>query len=266
MENIRQSMDLRGRRALLTGALGGLGQVMAHTLAELGADLVLVDRPDSNFKELESDLATWQVKVTSIPCDIEHDNERRELMRCIIDDGQGLSVLVNNAAFVGTSGLTGWAVPFEQQTLETWRRALEVNLTAVFDFCQGLAPVLKKSPGANIINIASIYGMLGPDWSLYDDTSMSNPAAYAGSKGGVIQLTRWLSTTLAPTVRVNAITPGGVWRNQPQAFVERYEARTPLRRMAEASDFAGPLAFLATDQARYVTGHNLVVDGGWSTW
>ncbi len=266
MSTVRHSMDLRGRRALLTGALGGLGQVMANTLAELGADLVLVDRPEGDFQALESALAPWQVHVQSVRCDLEQESERRALVRAIADDGKGLSILVNNAAFVGTSGLTGWAVSFEQQTLDTWRRALEVNLTAVFDFCQGLAPVLKQSPGANIINIASIYGMLGPDWRLYDDTSMSNPAAYAGSKGGVIQLTRWLSTTLAPAVRVNAITPGGVWRNQPEVFVERYEARTPLGRMASPEDFSGPLAFLATDQARYVTGHNLVVDGGWSAW
>lgn len=259
-------MDLRKRRALLTGALGGLGQVMAHTLAELGADLVLVDRPGGDFQSLESALAPWKVDVASTPCDLEQECERCELMRRIANDGRGLSILVNNAAFVGTSGLTGWAVPFEQQSLDTWRRALEVNLTAVFDFCQGLAPVLRQSPGANVINIASIYGMLGPDWRLYDETSMSNPAAYAGSKGGVIQLTRWLSTTLAPTVRVNSITPGGVWRNQPDVFVDRYEARTPLGRMATPEDFSGPLAFLATDQARYVTGHNLVVDGGWSAW
>ncbi len=259
-------MSLHGRRALITGALGGLGKVMAHTLAELGADLVLVDLPNSNFADLLDGLNTWKVNVTVAPCDLEHESERRDLMRSLANDGQGLSVLVNNAAFVGTSNLKGWGVPFEQQTLETWRRALEVNLTAVFDFCQGLAPVLKKSHGANIINIASIYGMLGPDWRLYDDTSMSNPAAYAGSKGGVIQLTRWLSTTLAPDIRVNSITPGGVWRNQPETFVGRYASRTPLGRMANSDDFAGPLAFLATDQARYVTGHNLIVDGGWSAW
>lgn len=266
MATISQLMDLHGRRGLITGALGGLGRVMSHTLAELGADLVLVDRPGADFSALLADLGRWQVKVMALPCDIEQETERHVLMDSIKADGQGLSILVNNAAFVGTSGLTGWAVPFEQQSVETWRRALEVNLTAIFDFCQGLAPVLKQSPGANIVNIASMYGMLGPDWRLYEDTNMSNPAAYAASKGGVIQLTRWLSTTLAPAVRVNAISPGGVWRNQPQSFVQRYESRTPLGRMANEEDFAGALAFLASDQARYVTGQNLAVDGGWSTW
>lgn len=266
MSTISQLMDLRGRRAMLTGALGGLGRVMAQTLAELGADLVLVDRPGSDFSGLLGELARWQVKAVPLGCDIEASEDRRTLIDTLKADGCELSVLVNNAAFVGTSGLSGWAVPFEQQSIETWRRALEVNLTAALDFCQGLAPVLRQSPGANIVNIASIYGMLGPDWSLYEGTAMSNPAAYAASKGGLIQLTRWLATTLAPTVRVNSISPGGVWRNQPASFVQSYEARTPLGRMATEEDFAGALAFLATDQARYVTGQNLAVDGGWSAW
>lgn len=266
MNTIKQLMNLNGRRALITGATGGLGRVMAMALAELGADLILVDRPGSNFYDLLEGLVQWPIRAADIACDIEQEADRHQLMDRIKADGQGLSILVNNAAFVGSSGLTGWAVPFEQQSLETWRRALEVNLTATFDFCQGLAPVLGQSPGANIINIASIYGMLGPDWQLYEDTTMSNPAAYAASKGGLIQLTRWLSTTLAPKVRVNAISPGGIWRNQPQAFVQRYESRTPLARMANEEDFIGAVAYLATDQARYVTGQNLAVDGGWSAW
>ncbi|MCG8995489.1 SDR family oxidoreductase [Laribacter hongkongensis] len=266
MQTISQLMDLRGRRAMLTGALGGIGRVMAHTLAELGADLVLVDHPNSDGTALLAELQRWQVSVTLQSCDIEDAGQRRQLMDAISVNRRGLSILVNNAAFVGTSGLQGWAVPFEQQSVETFRRALEVNLTAIFDFCQGLAPVLGQSPGANIVNVGSIYGMLGPDWNLYEGTAMSNPAAYAASKGGLIQFTRWLATTLSPAVRVNSISPGGVWRNQPQSFVDRYEARTPLGRMANEQDFAGALAFLATDQARYVTGQNLAVDGGWSAW
>lgn len=266
MASLKQLMDLRGRRAMITGALGGLGRVMSHTLAELGADLVLVDLPSGDFVALQADLAQWKVKIEPVSCDIEQEAERRALIDRIKADDRGLSILINNAAFVGTSGLTGWSVPFEQQSLDTWRRALEVNLTSIFDFCQGLAPVLRQSPGANIVNIASMYGMLGPDWRLYEDTDMSNPAAYGASKGGAIQLTRWLSTTLAPSVRVNSISPGGVWRNQPESFVQRYEARTPLGRMANEEDFAGAIAFLASDQARYVTGQNIAVDGGWSAW
>ena len=174
-----------------------------------------------------------------------------------------LNCLINNAAFVGTSDLSGWNVPFEQQTAETFTRALEVNLTAVFDLAKGFSAILKNSKGANIINIASIYGMYAPDWDLYEGTSMNNPAAYGSSKAGLIQLTRWLSTQLAPQVRVNSISPGGIFRNQEKEFVKRYEAKTPLGRMATEDDLKGAIAYLASDLSRYVTGQNLSVDGGW---
>jgi NAD(P)-dependent dehydrogenase (short-subunit alcohol dehydrogenase family) len=264
---IKELMNLKGRRALITGATGGLGKVMADTLAELGADLILIDRPGSDLDSLSEALsARWGLQVVQRICDLEHQNQRSELIWGLKNGGDGLNILINNAAFVGTSELSGWSVPFEQQTVETWRRALEVNLTAVFDLCQGLTPLLRDSEGASIINIASIYGLHGPDWSLYNDTGMSNPAAYSASKGGLIQFTRWLSTTVAPHIRVNSISPGGIFRNQPESFVQRYEARTPLGRMATEDDFCGALTYLASDLSKYVTGQNLSVDGGWGVW
>ena len=267
MTTIKDLIDLKGRRALVTGAAGGLGKAMADTLAELGADLVLVDRPGSDFDSLSENLIErWDAKVEQRFCDLEQQVQRTELMDWLKGSDLGLNILINNAAFVGTSELQGWGVPFEQQTVETWRRALEVNLTAVFDLCQGLTPTLKAATGASIINIASIYGVYGPDWGLYEGTGMSNPAAYGVSKGGLIQFTRWLATTIAPSVRVNAMSPGGVFRNQPESFVQRYEAKTPLARMATENDFRGVVAYLASDMSKYVTGQNLEVDGGWGVW
>ena len=270
MSRFRQLMSLQGRRALITGAAGGLGRIMSETLAELGADLVLVDRPGTVFDPLLQSLQvlteTTPAVFQTIHCDLEREDHRRDLIQTLGADGQGLSVLINNAAFVGSSDLQGWAVPFEEQTLETWRRALEVNLTAAFHLCQGLAYLLKSAPGGNIINVASIYGHYGPDWSLYEGTTMGNPAAYGASKGGLIQLTRWLATTLAPDVRVNGISPGGIYRNQPEVFVQRYNQRTPLGRMATEDDFRGVVGFLASDLSNYVTGQVLRVDGGWSVW
>ncbi len=267
MTTIRELSNLKGRRALITGATGGLGRVMADTLAELGADLVLVDRSGSELDSLNEALtARWGVQVAHRVSDLEQQAQRSELMGWIKADGRGLNILINNAAFVGTSDLQGWGVPFEQQTVETWRRAIEVNLTAVFDLCQGFTPLLKNAEGPSIINIASIYGLYGPDWQLYESTSMSNPAAYGASKGGLIQFTRWLSTTVAPDIRVNSISPGGIFRNQPESFVQRYEARTPLDRMATEDDFRGVTAYLASDMSKYVTGQNLSVDGGWGAW
>lgn len=267
MKTIAELINMKGRRALITGATGGIGRVIAQTLAELGADLILVDRPGSDYQSLGEEIQRISQAATLIvDCDLEDQADRARLIQLVLDNGAGLDVLVNNAAFVGTSGLEGWVTPFEQQSVETWRRALEVNLTAAFDLAKGLSPALRKSGHGSIINVASIYASLGPDYSLYEGTLMGNPAAYAASKGGLVQLTRWLATTLAPDVRVNAISPGGVFRNQPDAFVRRYEAKTPLGRMATEDDFKGTVAYLASDLSSYVTGQDLAVDGGWGVW
>jgi NAD(P)-dependent dehydrogenase (short-subunit alcohol dehydrogenase family) len=267
MTTIKKLIDLSGRRALITGASGGLGKMIASTLAELGADLILIDQEKIDLDNLKSILTKkWEVKVDCYVCDLEQEGQRKDLISFINQTVNNLNILINNAAFVGTSKLEGWSVPFEQQTIETWRRAFEVNLLSSFHLCQGLMSLLKNSKGANIINISSIYGFLGPDWNLYEGTNMSNPAAYSVSKGGVIQLTKWLAATVAPSVRVNCISPGGIFRNQSGLFINRYEAKTPLNRMATEEDFCGAIAYLATDMSLYVTGINLKVDGGWSVY
>lgn len=267
MATVNKLISLDGRCALITGAAGQLGRVIADSLAELGSNLILVDRCEVELKNVGLLLSErWGVEINYLVCDLEDSTERVDLIARVKNLGCGLNILINNAAFVGASDLQGWALPFEEQTVDTWRRALEVNLTAVFELCQGLTPMLKIANGANIINIASIYGMYGPDWSLYKNTSMSNPAAYGASKGGLIQLTRWLSTTLAPHIRVNCISPGGILRGQPKEFIQRYESRTPLARLATEQDFCGAVAYLGSDLSKYVTGHNLVVDGGWGVW
>jgi NAD(P)-dependent dehydrogenase (short-subunit alcohol dehydrogenase family) len=267
MRSIAQLMDLHGRCAVITGATGGIGRQIAITVAELGGDLVLVDLPGSDYESLREILeAAGAVNVECLDCDLEDSAARGELIAHLDGQDAAVDILVNNAAFVGTSDLEGWGCEFELQSVATWRRALEVNLTAVFDLSKGLAPKLRSGCGGSIINIASIYGVNGPDYSLYEGLNMGNPAAYAASKGGVLQLTRWLATTMAPDVRVNAISPGGVFRDQPEKFVERYQARTPLGRMATEEDFKGVIAFLASDLSAYVTGQNIVVDGGWTAW
>ena len=178
----------------------------------------------------------------------------------------GLDILIHCAAYVGTTQIPGWAVPFEQQTVAAWDSALRVNLTAAFVMAQEGQAALVASGHGSIILFTSIYGLVGPDLSLYSGTDMQNATAYGVSKGGLIQLTRYLATVMAPRVRVNAIAPGGVWRGQPDVFRERYEVRTPLRRMAIEEDLKGAVAYLASDLSSYVTGHTLVVDGGWTAW
>ena len=266
MKKIKDLMSLKGRRALITGAVGGIGQEIALTIAELGGDLVLVDLPGSDYNPLKQKiLENWDIDIECVSCDLESKKSRETFIKNLSRSKNRLDILINNAAFVGDSNLDGWIDNFNLQSIDTWNRALEVNLTAVFHLSQGFLPLLKRSGNGSIVNIASIYGVVAPDYSLYKDLDMGNPAAYSVSKGGLIQLTKWLSKTISPEIRVNTISPGGVWRNQSSKFIKRYESKTSLGRMATEEDFKGAIAYLATDLSVYVTGQNLIVDGGWTS-
>lgn len=267
MSSLAELMNLRGRVALVTGASGGISRAICNALCELGCDIALLDRgEEALLSQAEQLREQFNVATAGICVDLENEDERAAVNEKIRQHFSRLDILINSAAFVGDSALAGWAVPFEQQEVDTWRRAVEVNLTACFHLSQLLAPMLNQGGVGSIVNIGSIYGVVGPDLDLYSGTEMGNPAAYAASKGGLIQLTRWMSTVLAPKVRVNCISPGGVHREQPRNFVEKYVARTPLGRMANEEDFMGAIAFLASDLSQYVTGQNLIVDGGWTAW
>jgi NAD(P)-dependent dehydrogenase (short-subunit alcohol dehydrogenase family) len=266
LKTIKQLISMKDRTALITGAAGGLGVHIAETILELGGYVVMVDYPGSDYEIVNEKLNQYKKNILFLDCDLESSDDRAKLVEKVTSNDLTLNVLINNAAFVGTNNLKGWVTDFEEQSLDTWRRALEINLTTCFDLSKNFSHMLKISGSGSIINIASIYGINGPDHSLYTGTEMGNPAAYAASKGGLIQLTRWLSTSLAPEIRVNAISPGGIFRNQPKKFVNRYEARTPLRRMATEEDLKGIVAYLASDLSAYVTGQNIVIDGGWTTW
>jgi NAD(P)-dependent dehydrogenase (short-subunit alcohol dehydrogenase family) len=260
-------MNLRERVALITGGGGHIGAALCEALAELGATIVVLDIVYESCSDVARRIhKTYGVETLPLVIDLTNENAVRSVAERVLDRFGRLDILVNCAALVGTSELKGWATPFLEQNADTWRLALEVNLTASFVLVQACAEALAASGHGSVVNIGSIYGMVGPDMRLYEDTAMGNPAAYAASKGGLLQLTHWLATVLAPDVRVNAITPGGVWRNQPEVFHKRYVARTPLRRLATEEDLKGAVAYLASDLSAYVTGHNLVVDGGWTIW
>jgi NAD(P)-dependent dehydrogenase (short-subunit alcohol dehydrogenase family) len=264
---LRELMSLQGRVAIVTGGAGHIGIAIADALAELGAGIALVDIDGKrNSAAADAIAKKWPVKTVAFDCDLEQGNAVRELPRRVRERFSSIDVIVNCAALVGTSGLEGWAVPFQEQSDATWRRALEVNLTAPFLLVQAAADELRASGHGSVVNISSIYGLTGPDWRLYEGTAMGNPAAYAASKGGLLQMTRWLATTLAPHVRVNAVAPGGVFRDSREPFLSRYVARTPLARMAREEDMKGAVAYLASDLSAYVTGQCLAVDGGWTAW
>lgn len=263
MRTISNLMKLSGRKALITGGAGHIGRVAAGTLLELGAQVALVDL---DAKACKAEAKRMGHKTLFFPCDLADEQALRKTVRNAIARMKGLDILIHCAAYVGTTKASGWAVPFEKQSVMVWDAAMQVNLTAAFVMAQEAQPALDVSGHGSIILFSSIYGVVGPDMSLYEGTKMANPAGYNASKGGLLQLTRYLATVMAPKIRVNAISPGGVWRNQPDEFRRRYEVRTPLKRMATEDDLKGAVAYLAGDLSAYVTGHNLVVDGGWTAW
>jgi len=267
MRSLKELTNLEGRVALITGGAGHIGSAMGDALAELGAKIVVLDSSQAACDEAANRIhQQYGVEVMSLVIDLADENSVRSAPDKVQNRFGGLDILVNCAAMVNTSNLTGWIAPFQEQETVAWRLAVEVNLTAPFILTQIFADALMASGHGSVINVSSIYGMTGPDMRLYDDTPLGNAAAYGASKGGLLQLTRWLATVMAPRVRVNAISPGGVWRNQPEIFVKRYEERTPLKRMGMEEDFKGAVAFFASDLSAYVTGQNLAVDGGWTAW
>jgi NAD(P)-dependent dehydrogenase (short-subunit alcohol dehydrogenase family) len=267
MRSIKSLSDLSGRVALITGGAGHIGSAIGEALAEAGASIAVADITEVRAENVAGHIAeTYKTAAAGFAVDLETESEVRDLPRRLRERFGRIDIIVNCAALVGTSGLEGWAVPFAGQSTQSWRRALEVNLTAPFALVQAAAEDLRASGHGSVLNIASIYGLVGPDWRLYEGTDMGNPAAYAASKGGLVQMTRWLATTLAPDIRVNTIAPGGVFRNTAEQFLERYVARTPMARMGTEEDLKGAALFLASDLSAYVTGQCLPVDGGWTAW
>lgn len=186
MRSIAALSNLKDQVALITGGAGHIGRSVAGGLAELGCALVLVDLPRSAVVEVSADIASrFGVSVWSVEADLEKEQDRISVLNFLQSGPGRLDVLINNAAFVGDSKMEGWVVPFADQSLETVRRCLEVNLTAAFHLSQLFTPLLVARDNGRILNVGSIYGVAGPDMSLYDGTKMGNPAAYAMSKGGL---------------------------------------------------------------------------------
>ena len=257
--------DLKGKTALITGGLGFLGRVLCTEFAKQGTNLIVLDKSQEDAAFL-TELRRYQISTEFHQVDFELGDSRSRVIEEISKTTQRLDILINNAAYVGSTDAPGWAVPFQNQSIDTWNKALEVNLTTPFHLVQGLEKLLRLSDAPTIVNIGSIYGSHGPDWEIYKGTDMGNPAGYAASKGGLIQLTRWLATTLSPNIRVNCVSPGGISRNQDISFVEKYSLRTPLKRMATEDEIVSSILFLASSSANYITGQNIQVDGGWSAW
>lgn len=256
--------DLSGRTAVVTGGAGPLGLVLSQALADHGARVVIVDLDQEKVSEALTKLRPG-AEHQGIAANLFHSDALAAVVSAVETLGN-CDVLVNNAALTGTSGVAGYAVPFDQQTDEAFDLASHLNLNVPFSLTRRLAPMLRANGRGSVINVVSVYGLVGPNMGLYEGTRMGNPAAYAATKGGLSQLTRYLSTVLAPQIRVNAFAPGGIERGQDPEFIDRYERLTPLRRMANEDDFRGVVTWLAGDASAYVTGQVIAVDGGWTAW
>jgi NAD(P)-dependent dehydrogenase (short-subunit alcohol dehydrogenase family) len=268
----RALFDLAGKTAVITGACGILGRRFALGLAEFGADVALVDLDQAATDALAAEIAQrHKVRTLGIACDIADPAAVRRMAARVDDAFGGCSILMNNAATKGAD-MDAFFASVEEFTLETWREIMSVNLDGMFLMAQAIGAGMAQRGGGSIIQTASIYGMMAPDQRIYEGSEyhgrpINTPAVYSASKAGVIGLTRHLATYWAERgVRVNTLTPGGVSSGQNSEFSRRYAARVPLGRMAEADDMVGAAVFLASDASSYVTGQNIVVDGGLSAW
>lgn len=258
--------DLSGQVAIVTGAPGQLGEAISEALAELGAHVVAVARTESDCEELADRLSEDYQRALAAPADVTDPDEVAAAVDLTVDEFGGVDFLVNCA-------YSGDAIPFEEMTVEEFHDGIDAALTSTFLTTRESLPALRDG-GGSIVNIASIYGIVAPDHEIYGDSGLNNPAHYGAAKAGVIQLTRWIATRYADDgIRANAITPGGFYNadleSRPgyeEEFVPNYENRTPLGRMGRPDDLKGAVALLASDAGKWMTGQNVVVDGGWTVW
>lgn len=250
---------LDGKTALVTGGAGIYGAHIVRGLADAGAHVVIASRDADKCEQLARKLRHANLQVEGQSLDLASEASIRALRDKIVAGCGRLDILVNNAVARAGGDL-------RHTTEADWEESMKVNSTGLFLACRIFSEPMQKERSGSIINIASIYGMVGPDFSIYRGTSLSNPVNYAFAKGGMINLTRYLASFLAPdNVRVNCLSPGGFrTADTPPDFVTNYERRTPIGRMAEPDDIKGPVVFLASEASRYITGQNIAVDGGWT--
>jgi NAD(P)-dependent dehydrogenase (short-subunit alcohol dehydrogenase family) len=274
---VNESFDLSARVIVVTGGAGLLGRQYGRALAEAGAQVVLADIDADGVENTAAELREAGLPGTAIGAAVDVTDEASvaDLVRTTLAAFGRIDGLVNNAGLnpqFDRGRATPHTVTFEEYPLAQWNRALAVNLTGPFLCARAVAPAMLDQRRGAIVNVSSIYGMVGPDQRLYEPEQPGaprefKPVDYSVTKSGVLGLTRYLAVYWAGTgIRVNTLTPGGVFNDQSPEFVRRYAARAPLGRMAHRDEYSGALLFLLSDASSYMTGSNLVVDGGWTAW
>lgn len=272
--NVKDLFDMTGKIALVTGGVRGLGWQAAEALAEAGASVAVTSRKlEAAVQAAEKLCAQTGKTCKGYALEASEEVSWKALIDGVVEEFGRIDVLVNNAGGRKNSitpKQSGHAYGFiEGRSTDDWRYSIDVMLTGVFLGCRTVTPIMKKQKSGKIINIASIDGMRGRDLRLYNDTGLSPTVPdYLASKGAVINLTKGLAVVLAPFgVYVNSISPGGFERAQPQEFIKKYANEVPLGRMGDDTrDLKGPIVFAASAASDYMTGHNLVIDGGWTAW
>ena len=273
---IQEKFDLTGCVAVVTGGVGLLGAEFCRTLAEAGAAIAVVDLNESASQEAADTFTKSGYQSLAVPTDITKPDSVNAMVDKVMSTFGRLDILVNSAALdpkfdpdAIKKGITPGA--FEDYPLNQWNAALNVNLTGMFLVTQACAKqMLSQDKKGSIINICSTYGLNGPDQSIYikdGERVAFKPVYYTVTKAGVLGFTKYLAAYYAGTeIRVNALTPGGVFNNHEDYFVKNYSAKTILGRMAKKDEMNGALLFLASEASSYMTGNNLIVDGGWTAW
>jgi NAD(P)-dependent dehydrogenase (short-subunit alcohol dehydrogenase family) len=270
-KKISELFSLKEKVAVVTGALGLIGKHHCHALAEAGASVIVCDLNESECAKFASTLPELSLGISA---DITSKKSVKDLRDKILSNYGKIDILVNNAAindkFEDPSSVLEES-KFENYPVEMFKKLLDVNVTGMFICSQVLGTEMAEKGYGTIINIASTYGIVAPDQSIYKnergEQTFYKSAAYPVTKGAVISFTRFLAAYWGNKgVRVNTLSPGGVQDNQDKFFVKNYSAKTPLGRMAQPKDYKGALVFLASDASSYMTGANLIVDGGWTSW
>ncbi|WP_295127401.1 oxidoreductase [uncultured Chitinophaga sp.] len=244
------SGKLNDKVVLVTGGNGLLGRAIAERLQLDGAIV------------LNADIAvTTTADLSNIYCDITSEASVSQMLEQIVGKYGRIDAVVNNA-YPRTKD---WGTKFEQIPFASWQKNIDLQLNSYFLVSQQALHYMKSAKSGAIVNMSSIYGVVGPDFSVYNGTEMTMPAAYSAIKGALVNLTRYMASYFGPyNIRVNCVSPGGVFDHQPDSFVSNYEAKVPLRRMALPADIAPAVSFLLSGDASYITGQNLLIDGGWT--
>lgn len=263
--------SLEGKVAVVTGALGLLGRKHCEALAEAGAHVVVADLNEEACAARADELGKTFAPALGVAADLTDEAAVKALHEKVMRRFDRVDVLVNNAAINDKFEDPGHFSQFEHYPVALFRASMEANVTAMFLCCQVLGAEMARRKSGSIVNIASTYGVVAPDQSIYRTPDGEQPfyksAAYPTSKAAVLGLTRYLATYWGKDgVRVNALSPGGVENGQEEYFVRNYSAKTPLGRMSRSDEYQGAIVFLASDASSYMTGANLVVDGGWTAW